>query len=85
MEEEEFEYVSQGKRKFVEINILIYGRHTMYFYMVGFSQGTNICFCIDTIKVVSLMRHTQENLQLKSGRMRNIIVGCNKFKIHTCV
>ena len=37
-------------------------------------------FCIDTIKVISLIQHIQEHLQLKSGCLRNITIACHKFK-----
>ena len=37
-------------------------------------------FRIDTIKVVSLMKHIQEKLQLKAGRLRNVTIDGHKFK-----
>ena len=40
----------------------------------------NYMFCIDTIKVVSLIQHIKENLQLKAGRLRNVIISCHKSK-----
>ena len=43
--EDKSAYGSQGKRKnLVERNMLLYGRHTMYFHMVVFCKGTIICF-----------------------------------------
>ena len=40
----------------------------------------NYMFHIDTIKVVSLMQHIQENLQLKAGLSRYFIIACHNFK-----
>ena len=37
-------------------------------------------FHIDTIKVVSLIHHIQEKLQLKAGCLRNVTIACHKFK-----
>ena len=37
-------------------------------------------FHIDTIKVVSLMQHIQENIHFKAGHLRNITVAGQKFK-----
>ena len=38
-------------------------------------------FRIDTIKVISLIQHIQETIQLKAGRLRNVTIACHKFKI----
>ena len=40
----------------------------------------NYMFHIDTIKIVSLMQNIQENMQLKAGRLRNVIIAGHKFK-----
>ena len=78
--EEKSAYVSQGKqeigrKKYTSLrkiyNILIYG---------GILPKYNYIFRIDTIKVVSLMQHIQENLQLKAGRLHNVTIVCHKFK-----
>ena len=37
-------------------------------------------FRIDTIKVVSLMQHIQEKIQLKAGRLHNVTIAGHKFK-----
>ena len=37
-------------------------------------------FRIDTIKVVSLMHHMKEKLQLKAGRLRNVTIAGNKSR-----
>ena len=37
-------------------------------------------FHIETIKVVSLIQHIQENLQLKAGRLRNVTIASQKLK-----
>ena len=69
--EEKYVYVSQGKRnmgkfKYASLrktyNILSSRRNVPKY---------NYMFRIDTIKVVSLMQHMQEKLQLKSGRLHN--------------
>ena len=52
-------------------NIISYGRPLPKY---------NYMFHIYTIKVVSLMQHTQENIQLKAGRFRNVIIAGHKFK-----
>ena len=45
----------------------------------------NCMFRIDTIKVVSLMQHMQEYIQLKSIRLRNITIAGQKIKIYLCM
>ena len=40
----------------------------------------NYMFRIDTIKIILLMQHIQENLQLKAGRLRNVTIAGNKLK-----
>ena len=37
-------------------------------------------FCIDTIKVISLVQHIQEKIQLKAVHLRNVTISCHKFK-----
>ena len=59
-----------------KVNILLYRRHTMYFSSGGILPKYNYMFRIDTIKVVSLIHHIQENIQLKSIRLRNVTIAC---------
>ena len=44
--EDKYAYVSQGKRKLGEINIICYARHMMYFHLVGFFQIKIIYFAL---------------------------------------
>ena len=37
-------------------------------------------FCIEKIKVVSLIHYIQEKLQLEAGRLRNVNISGQKFK-----
>ena len=43
-------------------------------------QKYNYMFHIDAIKFFSLIQHIQENLQLKDGRLRNVVMSGQKFK-----
>ena len=41
----------KGNEKLGEINTLRYGRHTVYFHLAGFYQGTNIYFAFINSKL----------------------------------
>ena len=83
--EDKYSYVSQGTQK-IERKKYTFLRNT---YDVLLSGGVlpkyNYIFRIDTIKVVSLMNHIQENIQFKAGRLRNAPIAGYKIKIYTCV
>ena len=85
MVEDKSAYVSQGKRKiwrkkYTSVrktsDVLLYG---------GILPKNNSMFHIDTIKVISLMQHLKEKLQLKAGRLHNVTIACHTFKKYTCV
>ena len=48
------------------------------------SPKQNYKFCVDAIKVVSLMQNLQEKLHLKSGRLRNVTISVHNY-IKKCV
>ena len=75
-----YAYISQGKLKIGRnkynllrktYNVLSYG---------GILSKYNYIFRVDKIKVVSLMQHIQENLQLRSGPLSNVTIDDHKFK-----
>ena len=43
-------------------------------------QKHNYTFRIDAIKVVSLMQHLREKLQLRAGRLRNVTIAGHNFR-----
>ena len=80
MVEDKSTYISQGKRG--------NGRKT-YTYLLkrsyvlssgGILKNYSYMFRIDTIKVISLMKNIQENIQLKDICLGDFTISCHKFK-----
>ena len=80
MVEDESAYVSQGKQKIGRNKYTSVQKKYDVLLSGGILPKYNYMFRIDTIKVVSLIQHIQENLQLKAGRLRNVSIACQKFK-----
>ena len=45
----------------------------------------NCTFRIDVIKVISLMQHLQEEIQLKAGRLRNVTIAGHNLNLYLCM
>ena len=78
--EEKSAYVSQGKRKIGENKYASLWKTYDILSSGGIFPKYNSMFCIDKMKVVSLMKHTQEKHQSKSGSLQNVTITGHKFK-----
>ena len=41
----------------------------------------NYTLCIDAIKVILLMQHLREKIQMKAGRLRTITIASQNYKV----
>ena len=78
--EEKSAYVSQGKQKIGENKYTSLRKACVIISSGGIFPKYNYMFFIDTIKVVSLLQHIQENLQLKAGHLHNVAIAGHKIK-----
>ena len=78
--EDESASMSQGKQKIGKDRYTLLRKIYDIISSGGNVPKLNYTFHIDTIKVVSLMHHIQENIQLKDGRLRNVTIAGHKLK-----
>ena len=72
--------VSQGKQKIGNGKYTSLQKTYNILSSGGILKKYNYKFRIDTIKVVWLMYHMQEKLQLKADRLHNVTIAGQKFK-----
>ena len=80
MVEDKSAYVSQGKRKIGRKKCTSLRKIYNVLSSGGNLTKNNYTFRIDKIKVISLMQHLKEKLQLKAGRLHNVTIACHTFK-----
>ena len=78
--EEKFAYVSQGELKIGRKKYTLSRKTYGVLSSGGIFPKYNYIFCIDTIKVVSLVQHIQEKLHLRAGCLHNVTTYGHKFK-----
>ena len=78
--EDKYAYVSQGKQNIWRRKYTSLRKTYNVLSSSGIFPKYNYIFCIDTIKVFSLMQHIQEKLWLKAGHLRNVTIAGHKFK-----
>ena len=74
----------KGNEKLGERNNLHYGIYYVLSSGRVFPKYNDI-FRVDTIKVVSLIQHIQENIHLTDGCLSNVTIYGNKFKLCLCM
>ena len=82
MGENKAESVSIGKRKMGKLKHTSLRKKYNILPSGGNLKKHNYIFRIDTIKVVSLMQHLQEKLQMKAGRLLNVTIAGHNLKFY---
>ena len=78
--EEKSACVSKGKRKIGKKQIYFFTEDKLCTFIWWDFLKYNYRFRIDKIKFISLRQNIHEKIQLKSGRLCNVTIDCQKFK-----